>query len=198
MGPGMQVAGPAREVQQQQTEQGKGNPAPSPTSSGPALHHTGTGAAQCLQVEGSEAVAPLKGLSGTPEGPARQAQQVGGARGPASQAAVQTVSTVSSRSHHGLHFDKDQEVWEQPRQRVHSRGARQASWRSEDKSSDRAQQASPACAPGREGKGAATHGGTAGDAAARERWLKQLEVWAIDEMAEATEGELSEDETDCQ
>ena len=43
MGPEMQRVGPAREEQRQQGEQGEGDPAPSLTSSGPALHHTGTG-----------------------------------------------------------------------------------------------------------------------------------------------------------
>ena len=49
----------------------------------PARATVGT-ESQAQQSEGSETVVPLKGLSGTPEGPARQAQQVGRARAPAS------------------------------------------------------------------------------------------------------------------
>ena len=37
-----------------------------------------------------------------------------------------------------------------------------------------------------------THSGTAGEAAAQEQWTRQLEVWAIDEMVEATAAQLSE------
>ena len=98
MGPEMQGAGPVREEQRQQVEQGEGDPALSLTLSGTALHHTGTGAARCYTAEGSVAVEPLKGLPGTHEGPARQAQQAGGARDPASQ-------QYMSRSHQGLHWD---------------------------------------------------------------------------------------------
>ena len=77
-GPESQGMGPERKEQGGQPGQGEGNPVPSPTPQCPALHHTGTGAARCSQGEGREAVTPLKGLPGTPKGPACQSQQVGG------------------------------------------------------------------------------------------------------------------------
>ena len=94
VGPGMQDAGPEARGQTGQTGQGEGDPAPSPTLRCPALHHTGTGAAQSSQGEGREAAVPLEGLSGTHKGPACQSQQAGGARDPASQQYI-------SRSHQG-------------------------------------------------------------------------------------------------
>ena len=147
MGPGRQGAGPEAK---EQAGQGKGDPAPSPTPWRPALHHTGTGAARCSQEEGREAVVPLMGLPGTPEGPARLVQQVGGARDPTSLHMGQHVS----KGHQGLHWDKQREAWEQPRQRLSSRGASQASWRRAEDSSAHEQQASPACSPASEAKGA--------------------------------------------
>ena len=121
MGPGVQGAGTKRMEQAGLTEQGKGNPAPSPTLWCPALHHTGTGAAQCSQKEGREAVVPLKGLLGTSEGPASQTQQVGGAHDPIGL----HLSEYSGKSHQGLHWDRKREVWEQPRQKLDSQGASQ-------------------------------------------------------------------------
>ena len=70
-GPGMQEGRPDRKEESGQKGQGEGETFPSPTSWCPALHHTGTGAARCQQREGSEAAAPLLGLPGTSEGPAR-------------------------------------------------------------------------------------------------------------------------------
>ena len=136
----------------------------------------------CEQGEGREAVVPLMGLPGTSEGPARLVQQVGGARDPASL----HMGQYSGRSHQGLHWDYNREAWEQPRQRLSSRGVSQASWRSSEDSSAREHQASPACSPEKGTSGAEAHCDTAGDTVARKQWLdsEQLEVWAIDEMVE--------------
>ena len=62
----------------------------------PARATVGT-VSQAHTVEGSETVVPLKGLSGTPEGPARQTQQVGRAHAPASlhHSAVEGSETVA-------------------------------------------------------------------------------------------------------
>ena len=130
-GPEIQGMWSEKKEQGGQSGQGEGDPAPSPTPQCPALHHTGTGAAQCSQGEGREGVAPLMGLPGTSEGPARLTQQVGGARDPA----VLHIGEYSGRSHQGLHWDSKREAWEQPRQRLSLRGVSQASWRQGDDSS---------------------------------------------------------------
>ena len=98
-GPEIQGMGPEKKEQGGQSGQGEGDPVPSPTPQCPALHHTGTGAARCLEGEGREAVAPLMGLSGTSEGPASLAQQVGGARDPVGL----HFSQYGGKSHQGLH-----------------------------------------------------------------------------------------------
>ena len=131
-------------------------------------------------------MAPLMGLPGTSEGPARLTQQVGGARDPVGL----HLSQDGGKSHQGLHWDAVREVWEQPRQKLGSRAASQASWRREEDDSVSEQQARPACSLGSEDRGAATHSTTAGNGDAQ--WLQQLEVWAIDEMVEATEEQLCE------
>ena len=134
-------------------------------------------------------MAPLMGLSGTSEGPASLAQQVGGARDPVGL----HLSQYSGKSHQGLHWDKKRQVWEQPRQELRSRGMEQTSWRQSEESSAQEHQASPACSPESGVTGTATHGVTAGGADKHQKWLQQLEVWAITEMVEATEAQLSED-----
>ena len=118
---------------------------------------------------------PLVDLPGTSEGPARLVQQVGGARDPTSL----HMGQYSGRSHQGLHWDAKRDAWEQPRQRLGSRGASQASWERGEDDGARDQQASPACSPGSEAEKAGTHSVTAGGADTQERWLQQLEVWAI-------------------
>ena len=187
MGPGIQEAGLESKEQAGHTGQGEGDPAPSPTPWCPALHHAGTGAAQCLQGEGREAVVPPKCLPGTSEGPAGQTQQAGGARDPASQ----HHSQYEARSHQGLHWDRNREVWEQPRQRLDSRGSQQESWRGGKGSSACDQQASSARCTGSEDRDTATHSVTSGEAATQAQWTRQLELWAINKMVAATEEELS-------
>ena len=124
--------------------------------------------------------------SGTLSGPARQSQQVGGARDPVGLHSSQ----YGSKSHQGLHWDAGREAWEQPRQMLSSRAARQESWKREEDNSDSGQQARTAPSPGSEDRGAPTHGTTAG--ACDTQWLRQLEVWGISEMEEACEAQLAE------
>ena len=108
------------------------------------------------------------------------------------------LSQYGGKSHQGLHWDAGREVWEQPRQKLGSRGASQACWRQGDGSGTCEQQASPACAPGIETNDAEAHSATAGDTATQQQWLQQLEIWAIDEMVEATEEQLQEAEAEQQ
>ena len=149
-------------------------PCPSPTPQCPALHHTGTGAARCSQGEGS----------GTSEGPAGQSQQVGGARDPVG---LHLSSTVA-RATRACTGTQEREVWEQPRQKLGSRGVEQASWRqSEGSSAASSRRALPAPLEV-EAAVHRTHSATAGECAGAV--AQQLEVWAIDEMVEATEAQL--------
>ena len=105
--------------------------------------------------------------------------------------ACTSASTVSGKSHQGLHWDRKREVWEQPRQKLGSRGIEQQSWMQSEGGGAQEQQASPACSPESASKGEATHCSTAGEAAMQAQWTRQLEVWAINEMVAATEEELS-------
>ena len=66
----------------------------------------------------------------------------------------------------------------------------QASWRQHSDDSACGQQASPACAPGVEASSAEAYSATAGDA--QEQWHQQLEVWAIDEMLDATVAQMEQ------
>ena len=70
------------------------------------------------------------------------------------------------------------------------------SWREVEEGSTREQQAHPACSLGSENKSAGAHSTTAGDGDAHNQWLQQLEVWAIDEMVEATEEQLCKAEAE--